>query len=215
MSFTVADVLLDVRELIQDTKTPYRYSDAFVIRKINRTLSRMAVIRPDLFTTVATIACVAGSLQASPADSVRLMDVLSTADGSAVKEVSQDVQDMMFPAWENLAAGPAINWMRYPRDPNRFYVSPSAVLDAPLTITYAKVPAVLTSSDTVPIQDAYLPTVIDGTVWLMESIDAESVESGRAKMFQDSFKEQLTAGLTARRITDTGAAGLPKEEIIL
>lgn len=44
MSFTVADVLLDVRELIQDTKAPYRYSDDFVIRKINRTLSRMVVL---------------------------------------------------------------------------------------------------------------------------------------------------------------------------
>ena len=214
MSFTVADVLLDVRELIQDTKAPYRYSDDFVIRKINRTLSRMVVLRPDLFTTVADITCVSGGLQSAPADSVRLMDVMSTASGSAVKEVSQDVQDMMIPAWEALTPAPAVNWMRYPRDPNRFYVSPSAVPGAVLSISYAKAPAVLTSSDTVVLQDAYMPTVIDGTVWLMESIDAESVESGRAKMFQDSFKDQLTAGLSARRLTDSGAAALPKDEVI-
>lgn len=214
MSFTVADVLLDVRELIQDTKVPYRYSDDFVIRKINRTLSRMVVLRPDLFTTVADIACVAGSLQSAPADSVRLMDVLSNASSTAIKEVSQEVQDMMIPTWETLTPGPALNWMRYPRDPNRFYVSPSAVPGAALTITYAKAPAVLTISDTVVLQDAYMPTVIDGTVWLMESIDAESVESGRAKMFQDSFKEQMTAGLTARRLTDSGTAALPKDEVI-
>lgn len=74
------------------------------------------------------------------------MDVMSTASGSAVKEVSQDVQDMMIPAWEALTPGPAVNWMRYPRDPNRFYVSPSAVPGAVLSISYAKAPAVLISS---------------------------------------------------------------------
>jgi len=214
MSFTIADVLLEVRDQISDTMVPYRYSDASMIRKINQVISRMAILRPDLFTTIATISCAAGGLQTAPVDSLRIMDVLGNNTGAAVKEVSQDVLDMMIPTWETLPPGPAINWMRYPRDQNRFYVAPAATAGLALTISYARSPATLALDDIVPLQDAYKPTVIDGSVWIMESIDAENVESGRAKMFQDSFNSMLSAGLTARRLTDTSSAALPRDEVI-
>lgn len=215
MSFTVAEVLADVRELIQDTQSPYRYSDAFVIRKINQTVRRCVIMRPDLFINTTTMSCVAGSLQTAPADSARFMDVLANQSGDTVKEVSQDVLDTMYPTWGNIASAAATNWMRYPRDPNKFYVYPPAAGGAVIQIAYAKTPAMLISTDIVPIQDVYYPTIVDGTVWIMESVDAEHVESGRAKMFQDSFKEQLTAGLTARRIVDNATGGEPKDEVIV
>lgn len=215
MSFTVADVILDARESVQDTDVGYyRYDDSFMVRKLNQVIRRAVVLRPDLFTQVATISCVAGGLQSCPADSVRLMDVLANSAGEAVKEVNQELLDLMVPGWELLTAGPAQNWMRYPRDPNRFYVYPSAVPASDLQIIYAKCPAMLTISDTVPMQDVYMPVLIDGLCWLAESIDAEHVESGRAKMFQDAFTTALTNGLQSRRITDTETAAGPAEDAV-
>lgn len=214
MSFTVPDVIADVRELIQDTLSPYRYSDDFLARKISQTVRRVTVLRPDLFTEITTITCVAGSMQSPPADSVRIMDVLTNTSGAAVKEVNQEVLDLMVPAWEALTPGPAVNWMRYPRSPNRFYVYPAATVSDTLEIVYAKCPAVMTTASTIPLQDVYYPAIVDGTCWLMESIDAEHVESGRAKMFQDSFLQALTGSLQARRITDTDmAAGPATDEV--
>jgi hypothetical protein len=214
MSFTVADIVADTREAIQDTLVPYRYSDEFIVRKVNQVLRRAAILRPDLFVVVQTITCAAGSMQAAPTDSIRFMDVLSNTTGGALKEVSQDVLDMMVPTWEGLTPGPSINWMRYPRDPNRFYVYPAATAVDTLTITYARCPSTLVLTDPVVMQDVYMPVILDGTVWLMESTDAEHVESGSAKMYQDSFVSGLTGGLSSRRITDTGTAGLPPEEVI-
>lgn len=214
MSFTVAEIIADVRDEIQDTVIPYRYSDGFIVRKLNQVMRRAAILRPDLFVVVEPLACAAGSLQTAPADSIRLLDALSNTNGRAIKEVSQEVLDMMVPTWEALAPGPAINWMRYPRDPNRFYVYPAATAIDTLTITYARCPATLSYTDTIVMQDVYSPVITDGTVWLMESIDAEHVESGSAKMHQDSFLSGLSAGLTSRRITDVGTAGLPPEEVI-
>jgi hypothetical protein len=78
---------------------------------------------------------------------------------------------------------------------------------------YARSPATLTIASVVPLPDAYEPSVIDGTCWLMEAIDAEHVESGRAKMFKDAFEGALTAGLTARQLTDADAAGVQREEV--
>lgn len=214
MSFTVAEIVADVRDEIQDAMVPYRYSDEFIVRKLNQVMRRAAILRPDLFVVVEPLTCVAGSLQTAPADSIRLMDALSNTNGRALKEVSQEVLDMMVPTWEALTPGPAVNWMRYPRDPNRFYVYPAATTSDTLTITYSRCPATLTYLDTVVLQDVYSPVITDGTVWLMESIDAEHVESGSAKMHQDSFMSGLSAGLTSRRITDVGTAGLPPEEVI-
>lgn len=213
MPIPVADVVEMVRESISDTTAPYRYSDGFILRRINQAVQRAVVLRPDLFTDVYALTCVAGSLQSAPADSVRVMDVLANSDGRAVKEINQEVLDLTLPTWENTPAGPATDWMRYPRDPNRFYVYPSAIAGAQLTILYAKTPvAVTTVSGNIPMALAYQPAITDCVIWLAEAIDAEHVESGRAKMFQDSFTNQLTAGLSARRITDTDSAALPREE---
>jgi hypothetical protein len=208
MSFTVADIVLEARELLLDLEEPFRYSDAFIVRKVNQVLRRMVIVRPDLFATVATITTTAGSLQACPADSVRLMDVTLNGSNLAPKEINQEVLDLMFPTWNADNAGATNNWMRYPRDPNRFYVYPPSAGGETLTIVYAKSTPTYVINDTVSLQDAYLPVLLDGVCWLMESLDAEHVESGRAKMFQDAYTTALGAGLAARAITDSEDGGL-------
>jgi hypothetical protein len=112
----------EARDLLLDTLAPFRYSDAFIVRKVNQTIRRMCILRPDLFVVHANITCVAGTLQSAPGDSVRLIDVVSNNDGSAVKEISQDTLDLMIPTWSTGAPAVALNWIRYPRDPNRFYL---------------------------------------------------------------------------------------------
>lgn len=207
MSFTLGEVIADVREIIQDTEVPYRYSDTFILRKANQVLKRMVVVRPDLFSAVEAMPCVSGNLQSGPADSVRIMDVIANSDGHAVKEITQEVLDLTQPTWSGTTAAPATDWMRYVRDPNRFFVFPPALNTYNLTIVYAKCPPNYASGDAVVLQDAYYPTVVDGTVWMMEAVDAEHVDSGRAKMYRDSFDASLNASLAARTITDTDSAG--------
>lgn len=215
MSFTTTEVLEEVRELVQDTNATYqRYSDAFLLRKLNQAMRRFALLRPDLFTAVSTITCVAGTAQTAPTDSIRLTDVLSNTLGETVKEIQAEAMDLMFPAWGNDAPGPATNWIRYVRDPNRFYVYPKASTAETLQVLYAKSPATLAAGNTVVVQDAYFPAVVDCTAWLVESIDTESVASGRAKAHKDSFIEMVSGSLQARALTDVDAAGLDKKEVM-
>lgn len=215
MSFHASEVLEEVRELVQDTDTTYqRYSDAFLMRKLNQAMRRFSLLRPDLFTLVHTITCVAGTAQTAPANSIRLIDVLGNTLGEAVKEIQAEALDLMFPAWGNNAPGPAKNWIRYVRDPNRFYVYPAASTDETLSILYARSPATLALNDHVVVQDAYFPAVVDCTAWLVESIDAESVASGRAKAHKDSFIEMVSGSMQARTLTDVDTAGLDKKEVM-
>lgn len=213
MSFTVADVILEVRDLVSDSFAPYRYSDDFLVRKVNQAVRRACVIRPDLFTTHASITLAVGALQTAPADSMRLMDV-TTISGIAAKEINQDTLDLMFPSWptDATAVSTASNWMRYPRDPNRFYVYPAqASAGTAATVVYAKSPATMTSASTVPLPDAFMPCIIDGAGWLVEAVDAEYSESSRAKAFETSFREALAAGVSGRPLTDTESGGSQQE----
>jgi hypothetical protein len=212
MSFTVADVVVEVRELVLDETVPFRYSDDFLVRKVNQVLRRMVIVRPDLFTEVETITTVAGSLQACPADSVRLMDVTLNGAKRAPKEVNQSVLDMMFPKWNDGANGPTENWMRFPRDPNRFYVYPPSAGGETITIAFAKSTPTYVMNDIIRLQDAYFPVVVDGASWLVEMIDAEHAESGRAKVFKDAYDGALAAGLAVRKLADEEDAAAPKRE---
>lgn len=215
MSFTVADVIVEVREQVQDTTqigAEYRYSDSFLLRKIDMAVRHMLTVRPDLFTHIATMTCVAGTLQSAPADSFRLMDVVRNRDGLPVKEANQETLDLMIPAWPTSTAGAVTNWMRYQRSANHFYVAPPAASGDSLTISYARSTPLTSTADIIPLQDAYLSTVAFGAVWLVESIDAEHTESGRAAAFEKAFSSALASGLATRQITDTQNAGVPAQK---
>jgi hypothetical protein len=60
----------------------------------------------------------------------------------------------------------------------------------------------------------YFPIVVDGVVFLAESIDDEHVNTNRAKLFQDSFMQGLGVSLQSRTITDTDAGGQDPAQVI-
>lgn len=213
MSFTVADIVQEARELLLDELVPYRYSDDYIVRKTNQIIKRMLVVRPDLFIKVTPLVTVAGALQSAPTESMRFMDVLANSEGRVPKEVDQQAIDTMFPSWRQSQTGPMTQWMRAPRDPNRFYIYPASVGGETLTVAYAQTLPNYAINDIIELSDAYLPTILDGVCWLMESLDAEHVESGRARMFQESYTTGLASGLMSRGVADStdGAASRTKK----
>jgi len=79
---TVAEVITEVRTLVQDTRAPYRYSDAVLLRFLNQTVRRMATIRPDLFTVIGEIPTVAGTvIQRIPTTAIRLVEIYNVQGG--------------------------------------------------------------------------------------------------------------------------------------
>jgi hypothetical protein len=212
----LADVITEVRRLLQDNNEPKRYSDAVLISFANQTLKRMAVLRPDLFASIGEIPTVAGSvLQSPPSDSIRIMEIFQVKNGNGVTEVNRDTLDEVYPTWMNDTAAPCVNWMRHVRNNNKFFIYPKAPANQVLIGEYSKAPRVYSSSETVELlSDAYFPTVVDGTVFLAESIDNEHVNSNRAALFQQSFTQALGAGIQTREFTDTEEAGMTKDKVI-
>lgn len=208
-TFTINDVVTDVRLAVQDTATSQpRYSDAHIVRVVNQVIKRIALLRPDLFAYITTVTCTAGSIQNTPADCFRLIDVIQVVGGGNVNEINRETLDLLLNSWQVLPSGPATDWMRHNRNPYAFFVYPPAAISQQLVIEYCKTPSTYALADVVPLlNDAYLPCVIDGTVWLLESVDNEHVNSGRAKMMQDSFMQLLGMTVQTKPVTDTEASG--------
>jgi hypothetical protein len=214
MSFTTSDVIADARRLVQDTVPTYRYDDPFVLAMVNQTLRRMALLRPDLVGYVGTITCVQGSLQTAPADSIRIIDLLQVVGANNLNEINRESVDLMFSTWQIMTPGVPVNWMRHVRSPNRFLVYPPAIAGTQLVAEYAQSPKNYAIGETIAlIPDAYFPCVVDGTIWMLESTDAEHVASGRAEKLQAQFMQLLGMTVQNKPVTDTEEGGEPPEGV--
>jgi hypothetical protein len=215
MAFTPQAVITEVRRLVQDERQTYRYSDPFILGSVNQVLKRICLLRPDLFAVVDEFTCVAGSVQTVPDDGVRIIDIFMNAENHVVHEINRQTLDLMFMTWQGGTPGPATNWMRHVRSPRTFFVYPPSAEGQILTIEYAQSPPDYAIDDSIALlTDAYFTSVVDGTVWLLESVDNEHVNSGRAKMFQDAFTQSLGVTVQAKSVTDSELGGQPKEEVM-
>lgn len=215
----LTDVITEARKMLQDTNTNtalQRYSDADLLGFANQALKRIAILRPDLFSYIGEVPTTAGQvLQSMPADSIRVMEVFQVKDGEAIRETNRETLDQTYPSWQSEDPGPTVNWMRHIRNPNRFFVYPKAPVGQVLIAEYAQAPREYTGDEEVELlSDAYFPVVLDGTIFLAESIDNEHVNSNRAQLFQQSFTQALATSFQSRSATDTEAGGLQPKEVV-
>ena len=213
----LGDVITEVRNLIQDTDSNgYRYSSDMLLKFANQVLKRTAIFRPDLFALQTNLTCTADSVvQSAPADSIRLMEVYYNVSGNGIIETTREVLDQAYPTWMTDTAGSTINWIRNIRNPNKFFVYPKAPSAHQIVIEYAQTPPdYATGASVALLPDAYFPAIVDGTVFLAESIDNEHVNSNRAALFQQSFSQALGISSQTRQITDTEGGGIAEEEVV-
>lgn len=210
----VSDVIDEARKLIQDEDTPYRYSDGALLGFINLGLKQIALLRPDLFIVNADVACTQDEVtQDLPAGATRLVEVFRVVGGNAIEEVVREIYDRFYPGWVAEASGTPTKYMRHPRHPTKFHLYPAPQAGTSVELEYVAYPQTVADvGDTITVpSDAYFTAVVYATVWLAESLDNEHVDSGRAKLFQDTFMQLLGMDAKAREVTDaeSGATGLP------
>lgn len=211
---TPSAVIAEVRQIIQDATTPYRLSDTVLTGFVNDVLKRMVVFRPDLFATLGSVSTTANAaLQSLPAGGVRLVEVFQVVGGNAVTEVDRQTLDRTAPGWMTVTAGTPVNFVRHPRNPSKYFLYPRPTAGVNLLAEYVATPATYGINDNITIlPDAYFPQLVDGVVWLAESIDNEHANSGRAKMFLDSFVSGLGIDMRNRAMVDREDGGVAMED---
>lgn len=207
---TPADIITECRRLLNDATEPYRYSTTMLLGYVNQVLKRTAVLRPDLFGKIGEITTTANSaIQSLPADAHRLLDIFQVKDGDAVTEADRETLSRYTPGWMSVTAGTPVNYMRHPRNPTQFFLYPRPAEDTILIGEYAATPATLALEANIPQPpESFFGALVDGVMFLASSVDDEHVNSGRTKVFLDSFTQQLGVSLENRVLTDTKQAGL-------
>jgi hypothetical protein len=207
---TPSEVISEARSIISDTRVTYRYSDVVMLGFVNQTLKRIVSFRPDIFSYIGTISTTANTvLQSLPADAVRLVEIFQVTDGNAVTEVNRETLDQMYPEWVSETAGTPVNFMRHPRNPNKYFLYPRPASGVTLVGEYIQAPPTYTLNQTITlVPDSFFPIIVDGTVFLAESVDNEHVNNGRAKLFYETFLAGINASLGTRIIPDAENAAV-------
>lgn len=213
---TPQDVITEARNILQDAKVPFRYVDTLLLGFVNLTLKRLSILRPDLFVVMGDIPTVANTVvQSLPPNSMRLVEIFQVKGGNAVTEATREVYDQTYPEWINEPVGPTRNFMRHARNPNKFFIYPKAPENLVLIGEYAQSPRTYGLTEEIDlVPDSFLPVLVDGTVFIAESVDNEHVNSNRAKLFQDIFNETISLSLQSRALTDTEFAGQDPKEVL-
>jgi hypothetical protein len=213
---TPAQVITEVRRLIQDEYVPYRSSDTVLLGYVNQALKRMAILRPDLFSSVSDVETTQDSaLQTLPDDAIRLLDIFQVSGGNTITEVDRETMSRMHSGWMSEASGQPVNYMRHVKNSIQFFLYPRPTSGVVIVAEYARSPEDYALTDEIMQPPAaYFPAVIDAVMFLAQSIDDEHVNSGRAKLFYDSMLNQLDLSLKVRVVTDTKAAGLDAKQVI-
>jgi hypothetical protein len=205
---TPQTIFPDVRVLINDNdSSAYRYSDAVLLVKLDTALKRIALVRPDLFTTIAAIACTAGSTVQQVPNYARIIEVYQVVGGGGVVEANRELFDQTVPNWRADTAAPATNWMRHVRNPSVFFIYPQAPTGQALLCEYTVAPSVSALTDVILTNDVYQPVVQDMLVAVVEWGDDEFNLSQRAETFYKRALEALGITAKAKEMMDNENGG--------
>jgi hypothetical protein len=208
---TPANVLDSVRRIVQDgqfLRAPETYTAATLLVFVNNTIKRMVMLRPDLFTTVATISTTPSvALQTMPTDSFRLVDIFQVTNANTLEEVDRLQLNRTDINWASETAGTPVKFMRHARNPNKYFLYPRPTAGITLQAEYVKIQPTYNLNDTITgLPDDYLPAVADGTVYALLTMESEVNKTQGmillAKAFGESFVQALGVSLQMRALTD-------------
>jgi hypothetical protein len=212
---TPNEIINEVRRLEQDSgllRAPDSYIDETMLLFVNQTIKHTSILRPDLFAKLGEIVPQAGSVvQAMPQDSIRLIEVFHIKGGGSVNEVSHSMMERSSREWAATAPGTPINYMRHPRNPNRYFLYPAPVEGIVLIADYAQSPRSYALDEEIElIPAAYFTTLVHGTVAAVASINNTLYDPNRAGMFRTMYEQSL--GLSAQTTFAMDSDGVPRQQ---
>lgn len=184
-----------------------RFSQATLLSFISDAQRQVALLRPDATAKTAVVQLVPGTLQAIPADGLRLLEVSrcmgadGQTPGQALRLVERPALDSADGAWHAAVPGQPEQYVFDPRTPRLFYVHPPVPDDSPVFVelTYSVAPAELADpADDLAVADVYAGPVLDYALHLAWSMDIDSpTAQARAAQRLEAFTTAMNAKLQA------------------
>ena len=199
MGVLTAQAITDkVAILVQDAAHT-RYPATELLGWVNDGIALIAAAVPSSVVKYATLALTANAKQSIPSDGFRLFEVISNvrAGGTlaAITLVDRRALTAMVPTWINgTAAADVLHYTFDPYDPKTFFVYPPNNGTGSVYFAYSAVPAALTVlSQTIPVDDGFVPALVDyTTARALAKEDESAAEDGKAQLYAASFSAYLS-----------------------
>lgn len=210
-TLTTAAVTDRVGILLQDP-TAIRWPIAERLSYVSDACREICSFKPDVFIKTAVHALSPGTRQTLPSDGVMLIDVTRnmgvsmSAPGRAPRVVTREILDAQIPNWHASAPSPdVVHYTFDPQNQRAFYVYPPqpAANQGSLEIVYAGTPAELNEGDLLPIDDTWMPALVNYTLYRCYSKDAEYAANGNlAVAYYQAFTAQIVGRANAEAAFD-------------
>ena len=214
---TPNDVIEQVLRLEQDSgllRTPDAHIQQVLLGFVNQTILSTAGFRPDLFAKLGDISTTAGNVvQSMPGDSLRLIEIFHVKGGNSVVEVSHSMMERSYPGWASETPGMPVNYMRHPRNHNRYFLYPAPEEGVVLVADYAQTPGTYGMDDTIEhLADAYLPALVHGTAAMAANVLNDYIQPERAEAHRAAYERILGVSLQAKMGLDSDERREPEDD---
>lgn len=176
-----------------------------LLQYLNDGVRRLVTLAPQQFSTRAVLTLAAGTRQTLPANTAMLLESPRSLHATtevpirALRIVDRRALDEYSPGWHVAVAAPAREYAYDPAmDPAVMWVNPPAAADDKAEIVYAANPAAVNLSNDVPVEDRYIPYLVDYILFRAFSKDADYAgQDGRAEIHRKRFMEAAGDGNTS------------------
>lgn len=211
MPLTTTAVTDRVGILLQDT-TAIRWPVAERLQYASDAIREICAFKPDAAVKTAVASLVAGTKQSLPADGVMLVDVTrnmgvgGATPGRAPRLVTREILDAQLPNWHNgTPAAEVIHYTFDAQNQKSYYVYPPqpAAGQGSLELVYAAVPTELAEGAALPLDDTWLPAIVNYVLYRCYSKDAEyAANANLAVAYYQAFNAQMVGRTNAEAAAD-------------
>lgn len=179
---TANDIVSRVRDILLDADTPYRNTDAELLRWVSDGQLAIVTAMPEAYAVSRAVQLSAGNYrQVIPSDALRLIDIPrnlgsgGNSPGAVVRLIGRNVLDGIVPNWMSTPGSAVEHYVYDYRTPRVFMVYPT-----PATAIYVEAvvsvspPAVAALSQSLSLDDNYFNPLIDYTIFRALSKDVDS-----------------------------------------
>jgi hypothetical protein len=218
MALTAQNILSRAAIIVQDM-TSVRWPESEMLGWLNDSRRELAVVRPDIYSTVATQSLDPGAKQVLPSGGLRLMDIPRNTSGPAITITKRGFLDQQNPGWHQMTASTTVkHFMLDERAMNTYWVYPPAASGASVEVIYQQAPTdYTTSSNLTAYEELYGGAMVDYICYRAFSKDSEYAGSAeRAIAHYNQFLNALKIG-RANDLTNSGnlanVGGVPSKQL--
>lgn len=161
-----------------------------LLESFNDAQRAVVTMRPDANVTYFEFTCVAGARQSMPDDAVRLIDVLNTDAGYAVRNRDKKQLTELYPEWYGTTNKVPEAFVYDERQPKFFFLFPGVTAGLKVDMVYSAIPPVRALSEIESLADldsVYSNAIIEYMLYMAHSKDFEYSEQEKAQTHFQMF----------------------------